>query len=93
MTAARGLASRDNRPISPALLMPISKTAALCTGISEKSMSGRPVSLFKLPSVFNVLYRADSTAWQNSFVVVFPTLPVTASTFTSKRLRYQPDRA
>ena len=48
----------DGRPmaarsaISPPTYMPISRTAASCSGPSRRTVSGRPISLFWLPSVF-----------------------------------------
>ena len=49
---------------------------------------GTPISLLKFPFVLSTLYSSERTAAIMSFVVVFPTLPVTAHTGMSKRFLY-----
>ena len=56
--------------------MPVSITAASCSGARPSSVSGVPISLLKFPGVFRTQYFASSTAAIISLVVVLPTLPV-----------------
>ena len=46
-----------------------------------------PISLLKLPAVFNTLYFCESTEAIISFVLVFPTLPVIPTTLISSDFR------
>ena len=77
MTPMDGSAVRERRLISPKWDMPISMTAAVCCSSSCISVFGSPISLFRLPCVFSVQNWDSSTQAIISFVVVFPTLPVT----------------
>ena len=79
ITAIVGFAICVNKLISPKLLIPISTTKA-SSSFSFNIVSGNPIWLLKFPSVFNVLYLVDITLAIISFVLVFPTLPVTATT-------------
>ena len=81
ITAAFGCAAFDSALISPRSLIPISMTAASKLLFKPKSVRGRPISLLKLPSVFSVLNRAESTAKIISLVDVLPTEPVTPHNF------------
>ena len=60
--------------------MPVSITAASCSGMSRSSVSGAPMSLLRFPSVRSVSYFCVSTAAIISLVVVLPTEPVTCTT-------------
>ena len=84
--AISGIAALVMRPISPAWLMPISRTQTCVVWGIERIESGIPISLLKLPSDLCVWYFEPQTALTNSFVVVFPTLPVTAMTFGAMRV-------
>ena len=52
--------------------------AISCSGRTESKVKGTPIWLFKLPKVAIVLYFSFKTTCINSFVVVFPLLPVKA---------------
>ena len=52
-----------------------------------------PISVFRFPSVASTRYFSDRTAAKRSLVVVFPLLPVTATTGPQKCLRSQEARA
>ena len=56
-TPIRGWAIRARSAISPPTYMPISRTAASCSGPSRRTVSGRPTSLFWLPSLRSVRNR------------------------------------
>lgn len=63
--------------------MPSSNTAARCVARRRSSVSGTPMSLFRLPAVASRLaspFHAASTDEIISLVVVLPLLPVTATT-------------
>ena len=76
-TPIRGRAMRASSAISPPTYIPISRTAASCSGPIRSSVSGRPTSLFWLPSLRSVRKRADRTAAIASLVDVLAMLPVT----------------
>ena len=80
MTAISGCAAAVMREISPKWFMPISATMTSVSRVMRKSVSGRPISLFKLPSVFRALNFCFKTAYSSSLVVVLPTEPVTPTT-------------
>ena len=84
ITHMSGCAILDNLSISPKSLIPISRTATSSSSVSLKTVSGSPISLLKLPSVFNTLYFSDKTELIVSLVLVLPTLPVIPTTLTSR---------
>ena len=86
-TPTRGRASAASRAISPGPCMPISSTAAVWAGSRRSSVSGRPVSLFRLPSVRSTRWRTPSTAAVSSLVDVLPLLPVMPTTSGATRPR------
>ena len=61
--------------------MPSSITATSAPCRSSNNESGRPRWLFKLPAFFTTLKRDPISSAMVSFVVVFPALPVMATTF------------
>ena len=61
-TPIDGRAMRARSAISPPTYMPISSTAAPCSGPRSSTVSGRPTSLLRLPSVRRVVNRRDRTA-------------------------------
>src|SRR3954471_7387648 len=67
--------------------MPSSTTATSGIDRSSRSESGRPRSLFKLPFFRNTRKRLPRNSAATSFVVVFPALPVIATTFVPDRRR------
>ena len=69
------------------MYIPISRTAASCSGPRRMSVSGRPTSLFWLPSLRNVRKRRARTAATASLVEVLAMLPVTPTTSGSNRRR------
>jgi len=75
------------RAISPAWFIPISMAAARCSARSRNRDSGKPISLLKLPSVFNTGPSGRSAAANSSLVLVLPTEPVTPTTLGEKVLR------
>ena len=83
----------DGRPIaassriSPPTYIPISRTAAPCSGPSRRTVRGRPTSLFWLPSVRSVTNRRSRTPATASFVEVFAMLPVIPTTSGANRAR------
>ena len=68
------------REISPKSDMPISSTAASVSSSMRNTVSGMPISLFRLPCVYIVRNFAFSTAAVISLVVVLPTEPVMPTT-------------
>ncbi len=52
------------------------------------NVRGNPISLFRFPGDFNVLYRWDNTEWVKSLVDVLPTLPVMPTTRVENRARH-----
>ena len=87
ITAYCGRATAARRAISPKSLMPISTTAASCSGRRRNIVSGSPIWLFWLPSVFMVRKQEERARATISFVVVLPTLPVMPTTGIEKRER------
>ena len=87
MMAASGFARAASGAISPGWFIPISQTAAVSAVVAERIESGTPMWLLKFPSVLTTRKRVASTAAANSFVLVFPLLPVMQSTFNFKRDR------
>ena len=81
----RAIAARAR--ISPPVYMPISRTAASCSGPRRRTVSGRPTSLFWLPSVRRVANRPPRTPATASLVEVFAMLPVMPTTSGEKRVR------
>ena len=79
-TASVGLTICARRLISPKSEMPISITAASCSGSMRNIVSGTPSSLLKFLSVLSTLNRCDKTDEIISFAVVFPTEPVIPTT-------------
>ena len=77
-TATSGLHISASLFISPFLLMPSSTTAASWILLRLKSVRGRPMRLFRLPSVFTIQRDTFNMDAIISFVVVFPQLPLTA---------------
>ena len=74
--AISGFAIFVSFDISPGLFMPSSKIPkALSFGILDR-LSGRPIWLFRFPIVEVVGPSFSRISLNNSFVVVFPTLPV-----------------
>ena len=73
--------------ISPPTYIPISSTAASCSGPSRSTVSGRPTSLFWLPSVRSVTNRPSSTPATASLVEVLAMLPVIPTTSGENRAR------
>ena len=80
MTATSGCACTVMREISPKSDMPISSTAASVSSSMRNTVSGMPISLFRLPCVYIVRNFAFSTAAVISLVVVLPTEPVMPTT-------------
>ena len=87
ITPIRGWAIRARSAISPPTYIPISSTAASCSGPSRISVSGRPISLLRLPSLRRVRKRVASTLATASLVDVLAMLPVTPTTSGSNRRR------
>ena len=83
ITHTSGHAIAVSLVISPKSLIPISSTAISSLSSSVKTVSGRPISLLKLPCVFFTLYFCARTDAIVSFVLVFPTLPVIPTTLIS----------
>ena len=78
-----GAAIAARRAISPGWFMPISITAAWCAGCKRISVSGTPISLFRLPRVArrpSSPKAAARIAAIISLTVVLPLLPVTPMT-------------
>ncbi len=66
--------------ISPGWFMPSSMTAALCAASSRNSVSGTPMSLFRLPRVARQRSAPNAAARIAAIIsltVVLPLLPVT----------------
>ena len=87
-TPMRGRASVQSDRISPPTYIPISATnRSVPSGMFSRA-SGRPISLFAFPGVAATCASAPPSATRiASFVVVFPTEPVTPVTSMSKRAR------
>ena len=82
-----GRAMAASWAISPPTYIPISSTAASCSGPIRSTVSGRPISLLALPSLFRVTNRSARTAAMASLVEVLAMLPVTPTTSGEKRRR------
>jgi hypothetical protein len=81
-TATVGLAMAARRAISPGWFMPSSTTATACTPSRRRSsVSGRPMSLLKLPSVASARSPCQARRMEATIcvVVVLPLLPPTAT--------------
>ena len=74
--------------ISPGPVIPISRTAKSASSGSVSSDIGSPITLLKLPSVFQTFPAVERTDAINSFVVVFPTLPVTPTRLALQFFEY-----
>ena len=85
--ATVGLGERGQRGDLAGLLVPISSTAAWCSGPSRSSVSGSPHWLLNERSGLSTSQRVASTLAISSLVVVLPLLPVTATTGMVKRAR------
>ena len=88
ITAQLGAAISARRLISPKSLIPISTTATSCSGSRRNIVSGNPTWLLWFPSVRITFFSAERASAIISFVVVFPTLPVTPTTGIENRWRY-----
>ena len=94
-TGATAVTTPDRRPAEggqrrrsrPPTYIPISRTAARCSGPRRRSVSGSPISLFWLPSLLSVGIAAARTAAVASLVDVLATLPVMPTTSGAKRAR------
>jgi hypothetical protein len=78
ITATCGRASRASGAISPAWFMPISATQYAASAGSRASVSGKPQWLLYDATAACVGACAAKAVRSISFVVVLPTLPVTA---------------
>ena len=67
--------------ISPVWFIPSSTTAISGRCLSSISDSGSPMWLLKFPRLRITRYRVARNSAVTSFVVVFPALPVIATTF------------
>ena len=67
--------------------MPISSTATSCSGPRRSSVSGRPISLFSLPSLRSTVQRWASISAICSLVDVLASDPVMPTTSGAKRSR------
>ena len=65
--------------------MPNSTTATSGLVRNSRSESGRPIWLLRFPLFLNTRYRDDKNSADTSFVVVFPALPVIATTRDPER--------
>ncbi len=79
-TRTSGSASSTSRLISPAWFMPSSTTATSGRLRSSRSVSGRPMWLFRFPTLRYTVCRVARNSAVASFVDVFPALPVMATT-------------
>ncbi|OPY12130.1 MAG: hypothetical protein A4E67_00127 [Syntrophaceae bacterium PtaB.Bin038] len=82
-----GEAISVRRAISPRRFVPSSRTATSWAAVIRKTVSGSPTRLLRLPSLFSRFFSPPMMAAAISFVVVFPVLPVTATTGMSNRAR------
>ncbi len=80
IVATSGSASVERARISPGADMPISSTAAVCSGRRRRRVRGRPYWLLRLPSVLSTGPRVARRCAVMSLVVVLPTEPVTPTT-------------
>ena len=74
-------------PISPAWFMPSSTTAISGRVVNSMSASGSPMWLFQFPRLRITRYLAAKNSAVTSFVVVFPALPVMATTLVPESIR------
>ena len=81
-------ADRRQLAISPAVYMPISRTAASCSGPRPRTVSGRPISLFWLPSFLQGRERAAEDTSDGLLRRRLGDAPVTPTTSGSKRSRH-----
>jgi len=88
MSPMSGSAMAVSIAISPGQLVPISMTASSWTLFSCRRVSGRPIRLFRFPSVLRTFRVRETMIATISFVEVFPELPVMAMTATGKRRRH-----
>ena len=79
-TRTSGSASSTSRLISPAWFIPNSTTATSGRLRSSSSVSGRPMWLFRFPTLRYTVCRVARNSAVASFVDVFPALPVMATT-------------
>ena len=79
-TRTSGSASSTSRLISPAWFIPSSTTATSGRLRSSSSVSGRPMWLFRFPTLRYTVCRVARNSAVASFVDVFPALPVIATT-------------
>ena len=86
-TPTVGAASAVRAAISPGWFVPISTTAASCSGPRRRRVSGSPHWLLKLAADLSTAQRVPSTAAISSLVVVLPLEPVTATRGIAKRAR------
>ena len=86
-TRTFGSAMRTSVRISPAWFIPSSITATRAPRSSESRESGRPMWLFRFPSFRITSQRVARNVAASSFVLVFPTLPVIATTVAPERRR------
>ena len=75
-----GLAISVSLAISPLLFVPISRTATSWSEFISRRVNGNPIRLLKLPGLFRIFIESPAIDAIISFVVVFPELPVTATT-------------
>ncbi len=75
-TAASGRPILLSRRSSPGTDIPISATIHSVPSGTLSRQSGKPIRLFRFPSVFAVRKRVASMAASSSFVVVLPMEPV-----------------
>src|ERR1019366_9139645 len=89
MIATSGSTIRARAAISPARLIPASKTAKRWCACRPNATAGTPMRLFRFPFVAWHGATAWSSEAHSSFVVVLPALPVIAKTRASSRPRRQ----
>ena len=87
-----GRAISHKGAISPAWFIPISQTAAVCSCVVARTVSGTPMWLFRFPRVAETRYFWESTAAVRSFVLVLPFDPVIPTTGMTSCLRHQQAR-
>ena len=95
-TATVGSMTCRYRPISPGTLAPASTTRASVSAGASRMVSGTPIRLLRLARVACTRNRVRSAAASISLVLVFPLVPVTATTGPVTRRRRarasQPER-
>ena len=80
MIVISGSAYLESNSISPKPLIPISSTRISVSSGASKIVWQNPISLLWLRGVLKVLNFSERTDAASSFVVVFPELPVIATT-------------